>query len=91
MAATVHRSSAVSSMAPTVHRSSAVSSYVTTLGTLPNNWTAKEIFGENSPRKKEPPKPVPKTVKKDEPSEPSKKEEEAKKKKVEKKWVHLRF
>ncbi|VDO79439.1 unnamed protein product [Heligmosomoides polygyrus] len=54
-------------------------------GTLPNNWTAKEIFGENSPRKKEPPKPVPKTVKKDEPSEPSKKEEEAKKKKVEKK------
>ncbi|WKY10588.1 hypothetical protein Q1695_002725 [Nippostrongylus brasiliensis] len=60
-------------------------------GVFPTNWTAREIFGENSPRKKDPKDTAKasssntKSVKKDEGGENSKKEEESKKKKVEKK------
>ncbi|VDL75293.1 unnamed protein product, partial [Nippostrongylus brasiliensis] len=60
-------------------------------GVFPTNWTAREIFGENSPRKKDPKDTAKasssntKSVKKDEGGESSKKEDESKKKKVEKK------
>ncbi|PIO55881.1 ARID/BRIGHT DNA binding domain protein, partial [Teladorsagia circumcincta] len=53
--------------------------------TLPNNWTAKEIYADSIPRKKETGKnaPVGKGSKKDD--ETNKKEDDSKKKKVEKK------
>ncbi|KAK6042818.1 ARID/BRIGHT DNA binding domain protein, partial [Cooperia oncophora] len=55
--------------------------------TLPNNWTAKEIYADGVPRKKETGKTssAGKPPKKDDASETSKKEDDSKKKKAEKK------